>query len=91
MESTEKKEIDGLEFTVDRDKAGSWGALKMLRRARDLQDDGVGQLDALLELVGYVTDVDVEAIVAHCGGDSAQVKDVAILTGKIISECFPKN
>ena len=49
------------------------------------------QLDILFEFVEYVTDQTQESIIAHLGGDTAQVKDVVSMLSKLVEAATPKN
>ena len=82
-------EIDGLKVEVDTKKASDWHAFNLIRKAQGANQ--LDQLSVLFEFVEYVTDQTEESIIAHLGGDTAQVADVVALVAKIVSAATPKN
>lgn len=83
-------DVDGMAVTVYPQKANSWRAYRILRDAMGAEAD-MDKFDAMLALVEFATDVDEEAIIAHCGGDEAQAPDVVRMVSEILAGCFPKN
>ena len=84
-----KKIIDGLEIEFDEAKASDWHMFNILRKS-----DGANQYEQvslLFEAIEYMTDQTEQSIVAHLGGDEAQVADVIKFTAKVIEEATSKN
>lgn len=82
-------EIDGLQVEVNQERAADWHAFKLIRKASTASQ--MEQLDIMFEFVEYVTDQSEESILAHLGGETAQVADVVSLLSKIVSAATPKN
>ena len=83
-------EVEGITVHVDTVKTGSWEAFKLLRKARQAEDE-LSQFDVMVELMAYATDQSEETVVGHLGGEAAQMVDVVRIVSQIVSECYPKN
>lgn len=90
--ASSRREVDGLAFEVDEKRLKSWRALRMMRGiVGNGEGFSVEALDAMLGFIAYVTDLDEDAIVEHCGGDEAPMEDVVALVARIAAEIYPKN
>lgn len=86
------REVDGLSFEVDERRMRSYRALRLMRAI--VAQDGefsVEALDAMIAFIEYVTDLDEDAIVEHCGGDEAPMEAVVALVARICAGLYPKN
>ena len=84
-------DIDGLTVHVNTDLCKSWKAYRLMLKFADADTIGPDSLPPMIEFVELVSDVDEEAIVEHCGGDSAPFESVMDVMGRIITEATPKN
>lgn len=82
-------EVNGTEIAIDRAKAASWDAFKLVRKMQD--GDTMDKLDAAMEFASLVTGLSVEDIVGIAGGGSAPVEEVARVASEIIGAASPKN
>lgn len=82
-------EIDGLQVEVNQERASDWHAFNLIRKAGTVGQ--MEQIDILFEFVEYVTDQTQDTIIAHLGGDTAQVKDVVSMLSKLVEAATPKN
>ena len=82
-------EVDGLTVTIDGAKVMSWPAWRIASKVTG--EVSVETVDAMMQFVALVSDVDEAAIVAHHGGDSAPIEDVIGTAARILEACYPKN
>ena len=82
-------EVEGLTVRAYPAKCKSWKAVRIMSNVSGEFD--IQAVQAMLDFVGLVTDVDEDAIVAHCGGDAASFEDVVRVVSLIVKECYPKN
>ena len=83
-------EVDGVKVKVDSAKLKSWRAFRTISR---LESDATDfeKVDAAMDFVSYVTDLDEDAIVETCGGEDAPVDAVIGFVTRVIAGCYPKN
>ena len=83
-------DIDGFIVHVDTEKCKSWKAYRLVSKLADgnMNNDAV---QAMIEFVELVADVDESKIVKHCGGENASLESVMHVISRIISESYPKN
>ena len=83
--------VQGVEVHVDDSKAASWKAFKMVGVISDPDAAVTAKMQAMFDLIGYVTDTDEDEIVERCGGDDASVQNVMEFATALVAEAVPKN
>lgn len=87
--STRTVEVDGLVVHVDDTKTKGWNAFRILSGVvGEVTPEAV---DAMMAFIDLVTDTNEQAIIEHCGGDTATIEDVLRVASTIVEECYPKN
>ena len=84
-------EVQGDTINVDDSKVNTW---KTFELSAVISDDGANphaKMQALFDLIEYVTDTDKQAIVDRFGGDGAAPTDVLAYAAELSQKIISKN
>lgn len=83
-------EVDGLPVEIHENKLRDWRTIRLFAKL-DTKVLTADVLDSLVWLVERISDATEEKIIEHCGGDDAQLEDVAKVFADILTAAYPKN
>jgi len=90
MTERKKVEVNGIEFDVSTEKLAGWHVFQLLKQARQNTND-YEQIDAVMEIVTYITGLTVDEFVDMCGGEDMPITDIMQTATALIMEAYPKN
>ena len=82
-------EIEGIEFTIDTSKLGTWRSFNIVKKAYAANDD-YQRIDSLIEIACYITDLTEQELIEKCGGDEVSLERVVTVVSQLIAETYPK-
>lgn len=83
--------VRGDEIPVDCDALESWGAFECMAALNNDEVDGVGKIQAALDLANIVSGLTKDEIVERCGGKTAKAKDVVGYALDVFKAASSKN
>lgn len=87
---TERHEVLGVEFDVNKERVGSWRMFQLFQAAQKSVDD-FDKIDAVMSIACYITDMTADEFIEKCGGEDAPLTKVLEIASTLISEAYPKN
>lgn len=82
--------VKGLEFTPNKDFAGSWAAFELNMALSNEDATPAEKMAAYIELVEGLTGLTKDEMVEAAGGKAAPVADVVTLMAEVVKACTPK-
>lgn len=89
--TTREVTVRGHTFNVDDRRLTSWKAFKLVASLDDEKSSGFGKVQAAIELMEFITDLDADAVVESLGGDMANPVEVMQVVTEIVAGAYPKN
>lgn len=86
----ERYEVQGRQFEVAKQRIGSWRAFQLLKEAEQAEDI-YGKIDAVMSIACYITDMQIDEFIEHCGGEDTPMTDVLQIASELVAAAYPKN
>ena len=87
---TERIEVGGYTFDVNREKAQGWHVFQLMRKAQTAEGD-FAKMDIALEIACYITGMDQGSFVEACGGEDASPIKIMETAAELMTRALPKN